>query len=106
MARRLRETFDERSLAIARRLYDWDVLGVYSIEDGPDDDIEYDDLVLPIRRWLEEGATPAQLSIRLVGLLRRDYGLACADDFAELELAKSLHEWWRRTATASDRPAQ
>jgi hypothetical protein len=88
------ETFDERSLEIARRLYEWDVLGVYSVDDGPDDDDEYDDLVAPLRGWLEEGATPAQLSIRLVGMLRRDYGLPYADDFAELEMARSLHDWW------------
>jgi hypothetical protein len=103
MAGRRRSSFDERSLAIARRLYAWDVLGVYSIDDGPDDDEEYDDLVLPIRGWLEEGATPGQLSIRLVGTLRRDYGLAYADDFAELELARSLCAWWRDLPAATDR---
>jgi hypothetical protein len=103
MTGRRRSSFDERSLAIARRLYDWDVLGVYSIDDGPDDDDEYDDLVMPIRGWLEKGTTPAQLSIRLVGLLRRDYGLPCADDFAELELARSLCAWWQALPAAGDR---
>ena len=103
MAGRRRSSFDERSLEIARRLYDWDGLGVYSMDDGPDDDDEYDDLVMPIRGWLEDGATPGQLSIRLVSLLRRDYGLAYADDFAELELASSLYGWWHALPVEKDR---
>lgn len=102
MAGRLRASFDERSLEIARRLYDWDVLGVYSIEGGPDDDDEYDDLVPPLRGWLEEGVQPEDISALLVRILRRDYGLPYTDDFAELELTRSLHTWWVNNSTEDD----
>ncbi|WP_314503896.1 hypothetical protein [uncultured Microbacterium sp.] len=104
MTGRLRASFDEHSLGIARRLHDWDVLGVYSIGRGPDDDDEYDDLVLPLRGWLEDGVQPEEMSALLVKILRRDYGLPYTDDFAELELTRCLHTWWLNKSTQPDLP--
>jgi hypothetical protein len=90
-----RLNFDERSLELADRLQAWDVLGVYVDEDNrPMDDEEYDDLVDPLRSWLESGASPGELSIRLVRLLRRDYGLDIEDDFAALTFTREVHDWW------------
>ena len=94
-----RLSFDTRSLTIAGLLQEWDVIGVYSDADNrPIDDEEYDDLVQPLRDWLEAGASPEEISIRLVGTLRRDYGLPYDDDLAELTFARTLHAGWNRPA--------
>lgn len=90
-----RLNFDERSLELADRLQAWDVLGVYADEDNrPMHDEEYDDLVKPLRSWLESGASPGELSIRLVRLLRRDYGLEIEDDLSALTFTREVHDWW------------
>ncbi|SMH42884.1 hypothetical protein SAMN06295885_2085 [Rathayibacter oskolensis] len=89
-----REGFDERSRALADRLRQWDVLGVYADEIRPSDDEEYDDLVAPLRAWLEAGASPEELSTGLVGVLRQWYGLSVPDDSAEIAFAREVHAWW------------
>jgi hypothetical protein len=98
MAGRHFATFDERSIALAEILQAWDVLGVYQSEIRPDDDMEYDGLVAPIRSWLEEGAGPEELSSRLVRLLRREFGLDYPDEAGEVEFMRKVHAWWSTTS--------
>jgi hypothetical protein len=94
MCTRRRDAFDERNLALADMLQAWDVLGVYQSADRPRDDEEYDDLVEPIRGWLESGAGPEELSALLVRHLDRDYGLTSGSELAEIDFARRVHEWW------------
>jgi len=72
----------------------WDVLGVYQWPDRPRDDEEYDDLVEPIRAWLESGAGPEELSAHLVRRLDSHYGLTSSSELAEIDFARRVHEWW------------
>ncbi|KRQ23773.1 hypothetical protein AOT83_03005 [Mycobacteroides sp. H001] len=96
MSRRRRDDFDEQSLHLAQMLRSWDVLGVYRGEIIPSDDEEYDDLVAPIRGWLESNAGPEELSARLVDRLASHYGLSSNDDLAELDFTRQIHAWWLR----------
>lgn len=92
---RTRRGFDTASLALAEMLQAWDVLGVYIDKTNrPDDDQEYDDLVEPMRAWLEQGAEPSELSKRLTANLRDDYGLSAEVDMAALDFATRVHRWW------------
>lgn len=99
---RRRDRFDERNLTLADLLQKWDVLGVYRSEDRPRDDEEYDDLVEPIREWLESGAGPDELSARLVRRLETHYGLTSRSASAEIVFARSVHAWWSGAAPAHD----
>jgi hypothetical protein len=91
---RRRDAFDERSLALAAMLQVWDVLRVYQSNNRPPDDEEYDDLVDPIRDWLESGATPEELSARLCRRLESHYGLQCINELADLDFMREVHSWW------------
>jgi hypothetical protein len=94
MCARYRDAFDEQSLVLAAMLQSWDVLGVYRLENRPTNDEEYDDLVEPIREWLENGAGPEELSTRLVRRLESHYGLQSNSDLAEINFARKVHSWW------------
>ncbi len=94
MCARHRDTFDERSRVLTGKLQSWDVLGVYRRDIRPPDDEEYDDLVGPIREWLESGATPEQLSARLGRRLESHYGLRCTNELADLDFMREVHSWW------------
>lgn len=94
MFSRRRDRFDERNLALADLLQEWDVLGVYQSEGRPRDDEEYDDLVEPIRAWLESGAGPEELSALIVRRLDSHYGLTAGSERAEIDFARRVHEWW------------
>ena len=92
---RTRRGFDTASLALADILQGWDVLGVYVDETNlAGDDEEYDDLVEPMRAWLEQGVEPTQLSKRLTATLRDDYGLSPESDMAAFDFATRVHRWW------------
>lgn len=84
MFARRRDKFDERSPVLAGMLQSWDVLRVYQSDNRPADDEEYDDLVDPIREWLESGATPEELSARLGRRLETQYGLNCVNALAHI----------------------
>lgn len=99
---RRRDRFDERDLALADLLQAWDVLGVYQGVDRPRDDEEYDDLVEPIREWLESGVAPEELSACLVRRLESHYGLTSRSESAEIVFARSVHAWWSGAAPAQD----
>ena len=95
MCTRRRDAFDERSLVLAGMFQSWDVLGVYQRDHNrPPDDEEYDDLVDPMREWLEGGATPEELSARLGRRLESHYGLACKNELADIDFAREVHAWW------------
>jgi hypothetical protein len=94
MCARRRDAFDERSLVLAGMLQSWDVLRVYQDDNRPPDDEEYDDLVDPIREWLESGATPEELSARLGRRLGSHYGLVSGNDLAEVDFMRKVHAWW------------
>jgi hypothetical protein len=90
-----RQRFDATSLALADILQAWDVLGVYHAAGSrTKDDEEYDDLVDPLRTWLEAGAGPAELSARLVRTLCDEYGLEYPDESGEIEFTQRLYAWW------------
>lgn len=99
---RRRDGFDERNLALADLLQEWDVLGVYQWDDRPRDDEEYDDLVEPLREWLESGAGPDELSARLVRRLESHYGLAAGSESAEIAFARRIQAWWSRAEGGVD----
>jgi hypothetical protein len=94
MSAKRRDAFDQRSLYLAGMLQSWDVLKVYQRDNRPPDDAEYDDLVNPIRGWLESGATPEELSARLCQRLESHYGLDCLDELADVEFMCAVHSWW------------
>jgi hypothetical protein len=96
MTTRRRDEFDDRNRVLADVLRSWDVLGVYQGDGAPSDDEEYDDLVEPIRAWLESGAGPEELSSRLVARLDSHYGLRSNSSLAEIDLARKIHAWWSR----------
>lgn len=85
---------DHHVVELRARLVEWDVLGVYQDEDGPDDDYEYDDLIWPILRWLEDGVDARALSAHIDGILRRSYGLDGESGVAQTAFAQSLVQWW------------
>lgn len=75
-------------------LIEWDPLGVYRDEPRPDGDDEYDDLIWPILRWLDNGVDAEDLSTRIVAALRHHYGLAPRHDLSEIEFSRQLVSWW------------
>ncbi len=94
-----RSSWDAKSLTIAARLREWDFLGVYADpESRPEDDEEYDDLVHPLREWLERGADAASLSRHLCAHLEKTYGVSPASPLAVMGFTGPLYNWWGSVA--------
>lgn len=72
-------------------LYEWDPIGVSAEPDWPGD--EYDDLVGPLRRRLEQGATAGELAIFLEQHVTEHIGID-ADADREERFAARLVAWW------------
>ncbi len=91
----LRDQFDERSLGLAKLLYDYDLLGVYQDPSiAPDDVEEYDDLVGTLRTGLESGMSPTELSEVFAQQLRDQYGLERALAEYEYAFCEGVYVWW------------
>ncbi len=94
-----RSRFDGTSLTIAEMLREWDLLGVDVDSDNrPEDDEECDDLVDPLRGWLEEGADALTVSANLCAFVEQDYGLSPQPPLSALDFTQPLREWWMSRA--------
>ena len=84
----------QRGRELRAILNEWDPIGVMGPDAKPGDD-EYDDLLWPVMRLLEGGASAGDLARYLVKKLDEDYGLNVGESKLQ-GVSSSIKEWFER----------
>jgi hypothetical protein len=79
---------------LSARLFAWDPIGV---SDLPEAVGEYDCLIDPLMRWLQDGASADVIATWLCQELEDQFGLD-PDPEREAALATELVDWWKATS--------
>jgi len=90
----------QRGRELRALLNEWDPIGVMGDEASPGD-TEYDDLLWPVMRLLEEGASAADIETWLARKLETDYGFK--PEQGPLSLFASRAKAWYEQAWAGSR---
>ena len=91
----MRTAMKQRMRELSQRLDRWDPIGVYALDDQPEPG-EYDCLVGPTMRKLQDGAGPVEIAAMLAHELVDHFGLS--DSAPPLALATELRMWWDATS--------